>query len=612
VSPPIDVTAPMTGTVVAVATIGDRVAATGRVVVLEAMKMEHVVTSELAGRVIDVRVAVGDTVDRDTVLARIEPVFDEGAADEVEDDLGADRSDDTRVDLDTVLDRHDRLEDDHRPRAVERRHGTGRRTARANLADLVDAGSFTEYGPLAIAAQERRRDVDELIERTSTDGIITGLGTINHDQFGPTGTECAVMIYDYTVLAGTQGFRTHAKQDRVLRIAHRRRLPVIVYAEGGGGRPGDVDVPGFAHLDVPTFNLMAAMSGRVPTVAVVAGYCFAGNAVLAATADVVIATEDSNLGAGGPAMIEGGGLGRYEPTDIGRIGDQVASGVVDIRVADESAATEAARRYLGYFQGSRSDWRAPDQERLRTIVPGRRRRLYDVRTIIATVADEDSTLELRAGFGPGIFTTLARVEGHPIGILANDPRHLGGALDVDGSDKAARFLHLCEAYDLPVLVLCDTPGIMVGPEAERAGTLRHAARLMVAGANLTVPTGTVVVRKGYGLGAQAMAAGSFKATDFTIAWPTGEFGGMNLEGAVRLGHRRELEAIDDETERAAATDRLIAAAYEQGRALRAAELFEIDDVIDPAETRTWIRSLTRAVGPPRWRTGDHRSHVDPW
>jgi acetyl-CoA carboxylase carboxyltransferase component len=608
-----DVIAPMPGTVVAVAAVGDPVEADGRVVVLEAMKMEHAVTSAVAGRLIEACVSVGDTVDGGSVLARIDPnpesesAIGSGSRAEAEGPAAG-----PRADLDAVIDRHGRLEDDRRPGAVERRDSTGRRTARANLVDLVDAGSFTEYGPLAIAAQERRRDVDELVERTSTDGIITGIATINRDQYGPTDTECAVMIYDYTVLAGTQGFRTHAKQDRVLQIAQRRRLPVIVYAEGGGGRPGDVDVPGFAHLDVPTFNLMARMSGRAPTVAVVSGYCFAGNAVLAATADVVIATEDSNLGAGGPAMIEGGGLGRYEPSEIGPIGDQVAAGVVDLRVPDEAAATDAARRYLGYFQGARSDWQAPDQARLRTLVPESRKQLYDVRTVITTVADEDSTLELRAGFGPGIVTMLARVEGHPIGIVANDPTHLGGALDVDGADKAARFEHLCEAYDLPVLVLCDTPGIMVGPDAERAGTLRHAARLMIAGANLTVPTGTVVVRKGYGLGAQAMAAGSFKATDFTIAWPTGEFGGMNLEGAVRLGHRRELEAIDDDVERAAATDALIAAAYEQGRALRAAELFEIDDVIDPAETRTWIRSLTRAVGPARWRTGDHRTHVDTW
>ena len=603
----------MTGTVVSIAAIGDPVEVDGAVVVLEAMKMEHVVTSGTSGRVAEIHVAVGDTVEAGALLARIEATTGSApAATAPEPPMTAGPGQTRGRLLDDVLDRHQRLEDDRRPEAVASRSERGRRTARANLADLVDEGSFTEYGSLAIAAQERRRPVDELVDRTSTDGVITGLGTINAERFGAADSACAVLIYDYTVLAGTQGFRTHAKQDRVLHLAHRRRLPVVVYAEGGGGRPGDVDVPGFAHLDVPTFNLMASMSGRAPTVAVVSGYCFAGNAVQAATADVVIATEDSNLGAGGPAMIEGGGLGRVEPTDIGPIEDQVSAGVVDVRVRDEVSATDAARRYLGYFQGARPDWRAADQELIRTIVPENRKRLYHVRAVINALADEDSTLELRAGFGPGIVTTLARVEGHPVGILANDPTHLGGALDVDGSDKAARFLHLCEAYDLPVVVLCDTPGIMVGPEAERAGTLRHAARLMVAGANLTVPTGTVVLRKGYGLGAQAMAAGSFKATDFTIAWPTGEFGGMNLEGAVRLGHRRELEAIEDADERAEATEALIAAAYQQGTALRGAELFEIDAVIDPAETRTWIRSLTEAVGRPRWRTGDHRSHVDPW
>jgi acetyl-CoA carboxylase carboxyltransferase component len=597
----------MAGTVVAVAETGQEVAAGAQVMVLEAMKMEHVVTSPVAGRVRAVLVTLGQTVTVGDVLARVEAGPDPVASSS---SVGTDEP--TSALLDEVIERHDRLTDERRTEPTRRREEVGRRTARQNLHDLVDAGSFTEYGALAIAAQERRRGHDELVDRTSTDGIITGLATVNADRVPPADAECAVMIYDYTVLAGTQGFRTHAKQDRLLDIAHRRRLPVIVYAEGGGGRPGDVDVPGFAHLDVPTFHRMATMSGRAPTVAVVAGYCFAGNAVLARTADVVIATEDANLGAGGPAMIEGGGLGSVAPGDIGPIEDQVSSGTVDVRVADEVAATAAARRYLGFFQGSTPPGTEPDQTRLRTAVPESRQRAYDVREVIATVADEDSSLELRAGFGPGVVTTLARVEGRPLGIVANNCSHLGGALDVDGSDKAARFLHLCEAYDLPVVVLCDTPGIMVGPDAERAGTLRHAARLMVAGANLTVPTGTIVLRKGYGLGAQAMAAGSFKATDFTISWPTGEFGGMNLEGAVKLGHRRELDAIVDPAERAAVTASLVAAAYEQGRAVRGAELFEIDAVIDPAETRTWIRSLTRATRAPRWRSGDHRSHVDPW
>ena len=421
------------------------------------------------------------------------------------------------------------------------------------------------------------------------------------------------MIYDYSVLAGTQGYRTHLKMDRLLRLAYDRRLPLVLFAEGGGGRPGDVDVPQVAGLDVPAFALMSRLSGRVPTVGVVSGYCFAGNAVLVGMADVIVATENSNLGAGGPAMIEGGGLGAYAPTDIGPIDDQVAGGVVDIRVDDEEEATAVAKQYLSYFQGPIADWEAPDQEALRNAVPENRVRVYDVRPVIDTIADRGSVLELRAGFGEGMITALARVEGRPLGIVANNPFHLGGAIDGDGADKAARFLQLCDAYGLPVAILADCPGIMVGPEAERTGTIRHAARMFVTGANLEVPVGTIVLRKGYGLGAQAMAAGGFKENDFTVSWPTGEFGGMNLEGAVKLGFSKELEAETDPEKRKQLEAKLLAAAYERGSALSMAQVFEIDAVIDPAETRNWIRTLTDNANTYSWRTGpDRHRFVSTW
>jgi acetyl-CoA carboxylase carboxyltransferase component len=505
-----------------------------------------------------------------------------------------------------VRERHALGLDAARPEAVAKRRAKGRRTARENLAELVDEGTYVEYGPLIFAAQERRRPREELIAQTPADGLVAGVGEVD-------GNPCVAMSYDYTVLAGTQGMRGHLKKDRLFELAERRRLPVVLFAEGGGGRPGDVDMPIVAGLDCRAFALFARLSGRVPLVGIASGYCFAGNAALLGCCDVVIATEDSSIGMGGPAMIEGGGLGVYDPAEIGPIEVQHANGVVDLRVADDRAAVAAAKRYLSYFHGPAEHFTAPDQRLLRGILPERRRRIYEVRRAITTLCDEGSVMELRDGFGAGIVTALARVEGRTLGILANNPAHLGGAIDADAADKAARFLTLCDAFALPVLFLCDTPGFMVGPTAERTATVRHFARLFTVGANLEVPFGTIVLRKGYGLGAQAMAGGSFKAPLFTVGWPTSEFGAMGLEGAVRLGMRRELEAIEDEAERERVFTATVAAAYEHGRGVNMAAYGEIDDVIDPADSRRWIATLFDPPAPD-WRKlpTKRRSNVDAW
>jgi acetyl-CoA carboxylase carboxyltransferase component len=421
------------------------------------------------------------------------------------------------------------------------------------------------------------------------------------------------MSYDYTVLAGTQGMRNHLKKDRLFEIAERRRLPVVLFAEGGGGRPGDVDWPIVAGLDCRAFALFAALSGLVPLVGIAAGYCFAGNAALLGCCDVVIATEDSRIGMGGPAMIEGGGLGTYEPDEIGPIGVQYANGVVDLRVEGDSESVQAARRYLSYFDGPRPPGEVANQRLLRDLVPEARKRPYDVRRVIGTLLDHGSVLELRRGFGVGIVTALARVDGRPLGVVANDPTHLGGAIDADGADKAARFIAMCDAFELPVLFLCDTPGFMVGPHSERTATVRHFARMFLAGANLSVPSGTIVLRKGYGLGAQAMAGGGFKAPLFTVGWPTSEFGGMGLEGAVKLGMRRELEQIADDAERERAFEAAVAAAYERGKGISMASYGEIDDVIDPADSRRWIATLFDPDAPQWWRRpAKKRPYVDAW
>jgi acetyl-CoA carboxylase carboxyltransferase component len=634
-----EVTAPFAGVVVAIAHQHDEhVGAGSALVVLEAMKMEHEVLAETDGTVHAVAVAVGDAVEEGQLLLTLasppasspegegEPGAGNGAGSP---SLEPQRAGGERTDLRAVRERHEIGLDAARPEAIARRHERGRRTARENLADLLDEDTFVEYGPLLFAAQERRRSREELIARTPADGLVGGLGRV-------AGRQCVAMSYDYTVLAGTQGMRNHAKKDRLFEIAERRQLPVVLFAEGGGGRPGDVDMPIVAGLDCRAFELFAKLSGLVPLVGIASGYCFAGNAALLGCCDVVIATEDSSIGMGGPAMIEGGGLGVFAPGDVGPIDIQWSNGVVDLRAADDAEAVALTKRYLSYFAGAgkagagaagvghgASD--APgeagatgqvsvsDQTLLRMLIPEQRKRVYDVRRVVETLFDEHSVLELRRGFGPGMLTALARVDGRPLGVLANDPTHLGGAIDADGADKAARFMQLCDAYELPLLFLCDTPGFMVGPAAEQTATVRHFARMFLCGANVTVPTGTIVLRKGYGLGAQAMAGGGFKAPLFTVAWPTSEFGGMGLEGAVRLGMRRELDAIADEQERELVFEQLVAAAYERGEGVNMAAYGEIDDVIDPADSRRWIATLFDEHSGEWWRrAGKKRPHIDAW
>jgi acetyl-CoA carboxylase carboxyltransferase component/biotin carboxyl carrier protein len=590
--------------------VGDVVPAGAQVGVLEAMKMEHLLHASAAGRVVALLAAAGDYLVEGQSLLRLEPVDAEAvqAESRVEYDL-----DQIRPDLQKVLDRHAPTLDANRGAAVAKRHAQGGRTARENIADLCaladDPGNFIEYGALAIAAQTRRRSLEDLIANTPADGMVTGIGSVNAKQFGPEKSRCAVMAYDYTVLAGTQGMRNHHKTDRLLGIAHQLGLPVVLFAEGGGGRPGDTDMPIVAGLNNHTFSQFAALSGKVPVVGIVHGRCFAGNAALLGCADVIIATEASNIGMSGPAMIEGGGLGSFAPEQIGPSGVQSRNGVIDILVPDEAHAVAAAKQYLSYFQGPTHDWQCADPRALRHAVPENRLRVYDVRAAMRGVADTGSLLELRAGFGAGIVTALARIEGRPVGLMANNPHHLGGAIDVDGADKAARFMQLCNAHGLPLVALCDTPGFMVGPEIEAQAQVRHVCRMFMVASHLRVPYFAVVLRKGYGLGAQAMTAGGFDAPVFTVAWPTGEFGAMGLEGAVRLGFRKELAAAPEGAERDALFRKLVAQQYANGEAIHMAQTLEIDAVIDPADTRSWlVRGLASAAGAQRPAS----PYVDTW
>jgi len=588
---------------------GDVVQSGQHVAVMEAMKMQFIVEASSDGVVRQIMVSEGDTVSTGQPLLFIEPV--DAASERVEQAKPVDL-DAIRADLREVGERHAVGLDEFRPEAVERRRRSGQRTVRENLADLCDAGSFIEYGALTLAGQRRRRSLEELIKLSPADGLVAGIGNINGAMFPDEQSHCMVLAYDYTVFAGTQGVMNHKKTDRLLRLAHQWKLPIVLFAEGGGGRPGDTDWSGVAGLDNTTFLNFARLSGLAPLVGIVSGRCFAGNAALLGCCDVIIAAQDATIGMGGPAMIEGGGLGVFAPEEVGPVSMQAPNGVIDVLVADEAEAVRVAKRYLAYFQGSTANWACADQRLLRQLIPENRLRTYDMHTVIETLADQDSALELRRQFGPGIITTLIRIEGRPLGVIANNPLHLGGAIDANAADKAARFMQLCDAFGLPILSLCDTPGFMVGPEAERTALVRHVSRMFVTAGSISVPFLSVIVRKGYGLGAQAMTGGSFHAPFFTVAWPSGEFGAMGLEGAVRLGYRKELAAISDPQERQAAFETMVDAAYQQGRAINMASSMELDDVIDPLETRRWIMQGLRSVPASIPDDGRRRPFVDTW
>jgi len=595
-----EIRSPMAATVVEFAvTAGQAVRAGDLLAIVEAMKMEHELRAPHDARVLALLAQPGELVGEGDGLLRLGPVELRESSAVAE--APATPAATLRADLREFLDREALLHDAARPEAVARRHAGGLRTARENVADLCDPGSFVEYGGFAYAAQTKRRSVDELIRQTPADGMVTGLGNVN-------GRRCAVLAYDATVLAGTQGLRNHQKTDRLLGLALDQRLPVVLFAEGGGGRPGDTDMPIVAGLHVTTFASFARLSGQLPVVGIAAGRCFAGNAALLGCCDLIIATRDSNIGMGGPAMVEGGGLGRFRPDDIGPAALQSANGVIDLLVDDEAQAVAAAKRYLGFFDAAPRHGEAPDALALRELLPENRVRSHDMRAVIAGLVDRDSTLELRAGFGIGIHTVLARLQGRPIGLIASNPLHLGGAIDADAADKAARFMQLCNAHGLPMVSLIDTPGFMVGPDIEARAQVRHVSRMFVAAAHLRVPFFAVVIRKAYGLGAMAMAAGGFHAPLGMAAWPSGEFGAMGLEGAVRLGYRKELEALPEGEPREARFRELLARQVADGRALNMAATLEIDTVIDPAHTRDWLlQGLAGAVLRERSTPG-----IDPW
>ena len=614
------IAAPIQGMVIKLhVEVGETIRAKQPVAVLEALKMEHIITATESGIVREIALQIGDTIFEDTPIVYLEPEEVEGEYETGETiDL-----DEIRADIAEIQHFRKFTTDEVRTEATAKRHDAGKRTARENILDLCDPGTFFEYSPLTTATRfpdDTAEQLEERLIKTAADAMVMGVGRVNSDIVGKDNARCIAMSYDYTVLAGTQGGKNHQKQDRMFGVAEKYKLPVVLYTEGGGGRthggPRSAQskaVASVGGLSTRTWRQLGKLSGLVPVVGVTSGYCFAGNVVLLGACDVIIATRDSSIGIGGPAVIEGGGLGAYAPSEVGPISIQEPNGVIDILVEDEAEATDVAKRYLSFFQGRASDWQAHDQRILRHIVPENRRAVYDIRKVIETLGDADSMLELRPNFGASMVTAFIRIEGRSLGVVANNSNSpTGGAIDSDGADKASRFMQLCDAFDIPILSLVDTPGNMVGPEAEQTALIRHCGRMYVAGANLTVPYFLCVLRKAYGLGALAMASGSFDETFFDISWPTGEFAGMGLEGSVKLGRRAELAAIEDISKRKARYEELVDAAYAWSRALNAATVSEVDDVIDPAETRNWLIMGLDSAPPIIPREGKKHSWVDTW
>ena len=616
----IPVLAPIQGMVVDLSVHeGDTVQVGQPVAVLEALKMEHVITTNESGLVREITLQVGDTIFEDTPILFIEPLEVDG---EFKTDEEVDL-DSIRPDVAEINHFHQLTTDEARTEATAKRHDAGRRTARENINDLCDPDSFFEYGPMVTATRffkDSTEEIEERVIKTAADAMVMGVGRVNGDLVGQGKARCVAMSYDYTVLAGTQGHKNHQKQDRMFSVAEKYKLPVVLFTEGGGGRTyngpragGGPNATSAGGLNTRTWWKLGKLSGLVPLVGVNSGYCFAGNVVLLGACDVIIATRDSSLGVGGPAMIEGGGLGVFAPGEVGPVSIQEPNGVIDIVVEDEAEATAVAKHYLSFFQGRVADWSEHDQRTLRHIVPENRRAVYNIREVISTLADVGSMLELRPKFGLAMVTAFIRIQGRAVGVIANNSNSpTGGAIDADASDKAARFMQLCDAFDIPILSLVDCPGNMVGPEAEKEALIRHCGRMYVAGANLTVPYFVVVLRKAYGLGAIAMAGGTFDETFFAVSWPTGEFAGMGLEGQIKLGRRAELAAIEDIPKRKARYEQLVADAYAWSRALNAGTVFEVDDVIDPAETRRWLTMGLDSAPALIPREGKKHGWVDTW
>jgi acetyl-CoA carboxylase carboxyltransferase component len=486
--------------------------------------------------------------------------------------------------------------DEARPAAVADAHASGHLTARERLSSLLDHGSFIEYGVLAGATSQ--------VDDTSVaDGLVAGTGQI-------AGKPVTVASYDCTVLNGTQSERNQRKLVRLIYLSRSQRWPFVCFVDGDGARPNDPQPP--PPIAIATrgrwdvYDGLAELSGWAPTVAVVSGRALDGNAGIAMLSDFVVATGNSSFGSWGTSEPLSEPVTR-PVEDYGRTGN------IDLIVDDEPTAITAVQKYLSYYLCELADGTpASNHAEIASIIPENRRRPYDMRKVIGAFADADSVMELGVGWGRSMLTVLARLGGRSIGIFANQPKSpLAGAIDSDAADKAARFIELCDAYELPLVSFIDNPGYMVGPQAEREGMARHHARPLAALHHRTVPLCSVQIRKAYGLGPYAMSGfGTGRvAPELRLAWPSVESGGMSLEGAAYLVKRKEIHAAKTQAEALAIRDNYAEQMRDHTSGLRAGRNFLFDDIVNPIETRDRIIAMLERF--PR-SFDPHKKHpIDP-
>ncbi|KAJ3123963.1 hypothetical protein HK100_011426 [Physocladia obscura] len=597
------VRSPVAGTVQSIsAKDGQTVSKNDEIAIIVSMKMENLIRSPISGTVERVLALPNSTLTQQAAILAIRPSKSSKLLPEsVENNQTSANT--VRPELEELIVRLSHTQDSSRAKAIEKQRSAKKLSAREKiflLLQLQNPAEFFEFGALAIAAQKSRRTVEDLIKNTPADGLVTGFGKIAPQKENSLEISIAVAAYDTTVLAGTQGFWNHRKFDRLLHVALANRLPVVAFCDGGGGRPGDTDSQNVvgAGLDLDTWRLMARVSKVAPTVGIVSGPCFAGNAALLMCCDFVVSTSDSNMGMGGPAMIEGGGLGVYKTHEIGPANIQTKNGSIDIIADDDAHAVELTRQLLSYFYEPTaqiaSSWKSEDQTRLRFAIPENLKRSYDIRkNVLETLADKSTLLELRPQYAPSIITCFARVKGKSVAIVANNSLVNGGAIDCLGAQKLCDFLKICQQRGIPICSICDTPGFMVGPDAEKTGQARVFGNLFRMSEELTVPIVMVIVRKCVGLGGMAMGFGSLRKPKACVAWPTGELSPMGIDGAVRLGFKKELEAAERDTDtphiaRQELYDKIARGFRHRGKAVNFAMYCEFDAVIDPADTRKWI------------------------
>jgi acetyl-CoA carboxylase carboxyltransferase component len=489
------------------------------------------------------------------------------------------------------------LMDQARAPAVEKLARRGKLSARTRIARLVDDGSFTEAGALVAGGEEEATAVRA---KSPADGVVIGTALID-------GRPVVVVSQDFSVFGGSSGILGSAKIQRALQLAITRGVPLVLMLDGGGHRIQDgQDARHFARANA-TFHDFARASGWIPMVALMLGAGFAGPTNYAGLSDLVVMVRgQSTMGIAGPALVKAATGEDIDTMELGGADVQVdRQGIADLGVASEDEAFAVARRFLSYLPGNA---RAPQQvvahprpipridDALLDLVPISTRKAYDVRKVLALIADEGSVLELKPTFAGNLVTAFARLGGRPVGFIANQALRLGGMLNSDACDKGAHFIALCDAYGLPIVSFIDVPGFSIGSGAERTSLGRRSAKLIYEWGHASVPRVSVVLRKGYGLGYYAMCGGRSFSADACLAWPSAEICAMSIEGAIDVAFRKDYESAPDPMAR---RQQMIDETRTRIGPLRAAEGFGVDDLIDPRDTRRRLVEIFDSTQPRR-------------